>query len=620
MVHVVSGILLALVQAPQPAKTAPIPPEGVHAITGHVVSVATGVLTIQVESSGEEMKLTTDFNSSYMLVDKTGTKLTPKKSSAMALTKGQLVHLLVYSDGKTVTVLQGTVEGKGIPAVAEKSPKTPDKTPKTEDKAKVEEKTKAEEKGVNAVGTLVTKLGGKYRHLDWAKGKNQYEIDLSGVKLTDADLAPLANAKDILWLKLNSTAVTDAVVPHIAAMTGLEEIDLSGTKITDAGLEKLAAGAKALKGLKLAFTAITDKGLATLGKIDGVRSLDLTGTTVSDDGVEALLKLPLLDSVYVAKTKITDKGAQKLIDPAKVHLRLCRFAAGDKGQFQVHEEFSKGKVVRKDLLIGGVTYGFQFEATDSKLWGNNSRTPTAYYHMDGPLGQVLGKFNPADIKPLGPLASLLAPAWPEPAIGVLRLTTGSVAAYAKKGTRIDFYNNTPEIDAFSMQSKSQPRQFTYLADATARGSVVKMINGDERSMLAKTGPKGTYSVLIVEATKNGLADINTNFFTKEALKEFMDSTNEKGLLCFHVTHRDYNLTAPLADAAKDLGYAVKHCSGAWGDDNPALYSSEWVVIARKASYLDHLKDTKYNTWTVPTASGKHLWKDGGKVDVESLRK
>jgi hypothetical protein len=420
-------------------------------------------------------------------------------------------------------------------------------------------------------------------------------------------------------VKLSATGITDAGVAHVAAIAGLEDIDLSETKITDAGLEKLVAVAKGLKGLNLANTAITDKGVSHLAKAASMQSIDLSGTQITDAGVDTLAALPMLTSVYVSKTKVTDKAVQKLVENHKGYLRLCRVARGDKGQFQVHEEYRGGVPFQRDLLITGVTYGFQYQASDVKKGAPNIRTPTAYYHKDGPLGQVIGRFDPNMTS--GPLSWLITRAWPEPAIGVLRMTAGTVAAYARPGQQIDFYNSTPEIESFSVPAKDQQVFFSFIADAKARGSVVKVLGGEERETLAKKGPKKHYGFLVVEMTKNGLNEVNTNFLTKEAIKDFMDTVSEKGVLCLNITHRDYKLTAPLADAAKDLGFACKHGSGAWGDaDIPGLYSSEWVVIARKGAYLDYLKDTKFNYWTVPAADGKHLWKDGSKHELETLRK
>jgi hypothetical protein len=109
----------------------------------------------------------------------------------------------------------------------------------------------------------IQSLGGTYEVDENSPGTPVVEVDLSGKKVTDADLA------------------------HLKSFTKLESLDLSGTPITDAGLANL-------------------EGLSEL------KFVNLSGTGVSDAGLAHLKGLAKLEEVSVAKTKVTDAGVREL--------------------------------------------------------------------------------------------------------------------------------------------------------------------------------------------------------------------------------------------------------------------------------------------------------------------
>lgn len=83
------------------------------------------------------------------------------------------------------------------------------------------------------------------------------ELDLSGVTLTDADLANVAGLKNLRRLNLARTAVTDAGLAHLKGLAQIESLNLFQTKITDAGLAQLS-GLKNLKRLYVFESKVTE--------------------------------------------------------------------------------------------------------------------------------------------------------------------------------------------------------------------------------------------------------------------------------------------------------------------------------------------------------------------------
>jgi hypothetical protein len=106
--------------------------------------------------------------------------------------------------------------------------------------------------------------------------------------LTDKGLAILDGKKNIRWLYVPRTSVSDEGIKHLKGMD-LEELDLSRTKITDAGLETLShMDLPHLKNLDLEATNITNAGLEHLEKFKTLQYLAISKTKATKEGVKRL--------------------------------------------------------------------------------------------------------------------------------------------------------------------------------------------------------------------------------------------------------------------------------------------------------------------------------------------
>ncbi len=115
-----------------------------------------------------------------------------------------------------------------------------------------------------------------------ATGSNYLSASLVSVPgATDRDvqfLLPLK--KQLVWLKLSDTKITDAAAKIINQCINLSRLQLDST-------------------------GITDKGLADLKTLTQLQSLNLVGTNVHASGLFFLKDLPALRNIYVYKTGIT---------------------------------------------------------------------------------------------------------------------------------------------------------------------------------------------------------------------------------------------------------------------------------------------------------------------------
>ena len=148
-------------------------------------------------------------------------------------------------------------------------------------------------------GRAITKLASIAPRLE--------RIDVSslvGYRPTDADVAWLANAPNLVEVGLSQSRVTDKLVTAIAALPALAEIRLAGTAVTTKSIEKLVRSD--LREIDLAETAVTDANAAALIKLPSLRVLRLDKTAITDAALAP--PGPSLVELYLSQTKVTDAG------------------------------------------------------------------------------------------------------------------------------------------------------------------------------------------------------------------------------------------------------------------------------------------------------------------------
>jgi hypothetical protein len=282
--------------------------------------------------------------------------------------------------------------------------------------------------------------------------------------------------------------------------------------------------------------------------------------------------------------------------------------------------------------------------------------------------------------PVGQLVDL----WSEPPYATIGLGTGTMACYGRPYQHVHYYEIDNHVRRMSLPlAKNQyyfpyyelPKElpFTYkdyregkprtyfnsLKDAIHRGCEVQVLMGDARLRMnlpyqnfhardAKGeplefadkppgGPRDFYHMMVVDAFSSDA--IPVHLITKEAIQMYFEHLTEKGILCVHTSNRYVELPLVVAAVANDLGYAYRR-----GHDTAPLreaakkrgmkapvkelgrFTSEWVMVAKKAEYLDGLVDPpNYASelrdfemdpdnprnfyWSNPTSNRKYLWTD-----------
>src|SRR3984893_1592180 len=129
--------------------------------------------------------------------------------------------------------------------------------------------------------------------------------------------------------------------------------------------------------------------------------------------------------------------------------------------------------------------------------------PLSYYQRKGPIGPLVTELD----RRAGSVH-----------MAVVGLGTGTLAAYARPGDRVTFY----EIDRKVRDIAFDPAYFTYATDARNRGATVRVELGDARirmEAVKRDRPEERYDVILVDAFTSDA--IPVHLLTREAVRLYL---------------------------------------------------------------------------------------------------
>jgi SAM-dependent methyltransferase len=256
-----------------------------------------------------------------------------------------------------------------------------------------------------------------------------------------------------------------------------------------------------------------------------------------------------------------------------VVLVLATFVLPDAAILRERSYFGVTEVVQppgedRHVLYNGTTvHGSQ--------WTEPARRdePTGYYVREGPLGEA---FAALDALRPGPRA-----------IGVVGLGAGGIAPYERREDSLTFY----EIDPVVVAVATDPRYFTYLADAASPPAIVL---GDGRRSLRDV-PDATFDVLVLDAFSSD--SVPAHLLTVEAIADDVRTLRPGGLLLAQISTRSYDLEPAVAAAEAPLGLSSLH-----REFEPSLEAiaagatpSEWVAATSDPALAERLRGAGWTT-------------------------
>jgi spermidine synthase len=215
---------------------------------------------------------------------------------------------------------------------------------------------------------------------------------------------------------------------------------------------------------------------------------------------------------------------------------------------------------QRHLMHGSTLHGVQF------LDRRGSSLPTSYYGRATGLGMALDSRGRSEATRLG----------------VIGLGVGTLAAYARAGDLMRFY----EIDPAVIHIARDSGDFSYLRESPAE---IEIALGDARVALAREQARDTpqdFDVLIVDAFNSDAVPVH--LLTHEAFEHYVAALAPDGLLAVHVSGRHFDLLQLVARMGLEVGLesiqvltrrARRHQS----------QRAKWVLLARDGGKIHRLE-------------------------------
>lgn len=211
--------------------------------------------------------------------------------------------------------------------------------------------------------------------------------------------------------------------------------------------------------------------------------------------------------------------------------------------------------------------------------------PMLYYAPVTPIGQAMLAVQERQ----GPVVA-----------GVVGQGAGSMAAYARPGDRLTFFEIDPLVDRWSRD----PARFGFITECA--GAPIRTVLGDARLTL-RDEPEASYDLLIIDAFSSDA--VPTHLLTVEAIAEYLRLLKPDGVLVLHLSNRNLEITTPAVAAARALGVPVLHQIYVERPDalRMAEASTEAVLIAKGPEGLaDFAEDPR---WRAGLVAETRPWTD-----------
>jgi SAM-dependent methyltransferase len=217
--------------------------------------------------------------------------------------------------------------------------------------------------------------------------------------------------------------------------------------------------------------------------------------------------------------------------------------------------------------------------------------PLSYYQRKGPIGQL---FAELDRRP------------GSRHMAVVGLGTGTLAAYARPGDRVTFY----EIDRLVRDIAFDPAYFTYAPDARDRAVTVRLELGDARirmEAVRRDRPEERYDVILVDAFSSDA--IPVHLLTREALRLYFDLLGPRGILALHISNR-YLRLEPVVAALAEEGHYARMLQDGGTDDIRGAVEASWAILARRTEDFGELaSDSRWTQTRLDVEPAVSAWTD-----------
>jgi predicted O-methyltransferase YrrM len=215
------------------------------------------------------------------------------------------------------------------------------------------------------------------------------------------------------------------------------------------------------------------------------------------------------------------------------------------GGLRVNENDTGTEDETRMLVHGTVDHGMQFTAP------KRQGLPITYYGRESGVGLAIKSLRHSSLR-----------------VGIIGLGAGSLAAYARPGDVLRFYEINPLV------VKLARSEFTYLANCRGAAQVVL---GDGRLSLEQE-PNQKFDLLVVDAFSGD--SIPVHLFTLPALELYFRHLKPDGILALHITNTHLDLAPVVETLRRVLGKHAVLISNE-KDHEHKIYRAAWALVSSK---------------------------------------
>ena len=227
------------------------------------------------------------------------------------------------------------------------------------------------------------------------------------------------------------------------------------------------------------------------------------------------------------------------------------------------------------LQHGRITHGLQFADPERATW------PISYYGPQSGLALAVAAL------PSGPRR-----------IGVAGLGTGTLAAFARAGDTVRFYEINPEVQTLAGS------RFSYLSQCLGR---VEIVPGDARLSLEREPPQH-FNLLVLDAFSSD--SIPMHLLTREAFEIYARHVEPGGIIAVHISNHYLDLEPVVGNLTRHFRYNQALIDYEESEDEWWLYGSTWLLLTHNEQILNSAAIRGAATITTRTNAPKiALWTD-----------
>jgi hypothetical protein len=203
------------------------------------------------------------------------------------------------------------------------------------------------------------------------------------------------------------------------------------------------------------------------------------------------------------------------------------------------------------LQHGRITHGLEFADPVRATW------PVSYYGPESGIGLGVAALPNGRRR-----------------IGVVGLGTGTIAAFARPGDYVRFYEINPQVQHVATS------WFSYLPKCPGN---VEIAPGDARLSMEREPPQH-FDLLVLDAFSSDA--IPVHLLTKEAFEVYARHLNTNGVIAVHISNHYLDLEPVVANLAHYFGYKLASIDYEETDEEWWLYSSTWVLLTRNERIIN----------------------------------